>query len=316
MAVNNDLHLGVGNVSHSKELNKYYQDVSPSLYHYQNSSLGGGVDEFGLPYLNQRGEHYYSIVNIIQYGLICHELVKDNIDIEKNTALFLRCTEWLDNHKEDFKDTVVWRTKLKNLQYKIPPNWISGMYQGQAISLFLRAYQLTNNTHYLEVAEKAFELFKYDYNEGGVKRIDKHGCIWFEEYPTATPSYVLNGYVYCMFGIYDLYRVTGRKDAKDLFDSCVHTLEVNLHEYHRWYWSVYDQYKRELVSYYYQKNVHVPLMQIMFLLTNKEIFNKFAIKWEKSLNSKLCNFIVKIMYRIKPRLNKMRNLWKKSLSPS
>lgn len=315
MGVNNNLYLGVGNVSHSKELKKYYQNIAPSLYHFQNSSLGGGVDEQGLPYLMQNGEAYYSIVNIIQYGLVCHELLLDQIDVEKNTTLFYRCVEWLENNKENFKDTIVWRTKLKNIQYNIPAGWISGMYQGQAISLYLRAYQLSNNSKYLEAAEKAYELFKYDYVEGGVKRIDEYGCIWFEEYPTATPSYVLNGYIYCMFGIFDLYRVTGREDAKKLFDDCTYTLEKNLHKYHTWYWSIYDQYKRELVSYYYQKNVHVPILQIMFLLTNKEIFNKFANKWEQSLNSKLCNFITKIMYRIQPRIIKISNLWKKSLNP-
>jgi hypothetical protein len=142
---------------------------------------------------------------------------------------------------------------------------------------------------------------------GGFKRVDNHGCIWFEEYPSAIPSYVLNGYIYSVFGILDLYRVTHREELKSLWLDCVKTLETNLPKYDVWYWSRYDQLKKELVSFYYQKNVHIPLMQIMFELTKKEIFNYYAKKWTKNFKNPLHKFITIVMYRIQPRINKISN---------
>lgn len=181
------------------------------------------------------------------------------------------------------------------------------MYQGQAISLFLRAYQLFGDEKYLETAHGAFKFFELDYSEGGAKRIDENGYLWFEEYPTDPPSYVLNGFVYAILGLADYYRVTKDERAKELFDLCINTLLHNLHKYDKWYWSVYDQKKKQLVSYYYQKNVHVPLMGILFKLTDNEVFKIYEDKWKKQLNSRISKFVVKIMYRVQPRLKRLMN---------
>lgn len=303
MTVNNELHLGVGNISHDRQLNAYYQDFTPAIYHFENNSLEGGFDENGIPYLQGEQGKYYSFVYIIQYALIKHDLLLKNIDVETGKAVIQKCLDWLEETGEDFFDSTVWRSE-EDKQYSLKKGWVSAMYQGQAISLFLRGYQLFGTERYLTIAEKIFKCFKYDYSEGGVKRIDDRGYIWFEEYPTSKPSLVLNGFIYTMFGFYDLYRVTGSAEAKKLFDDCVSTLENNLYKYDIWYWSVYDQLKEQLVSYYYQKNVHIPLMQIMHQLTGKEIFERYAEKWTKNLNNPVHQLVVKIMYRVQPRIKK------------
>lgn len=302
MPVNNDLNLGVGNISHDVRLNAYYQDITPAIYHFENNSMGD-FDENGIPYLFDSNGRQYSIVYVIQYALINHDLMLKGIDVENKKRIIKRCLDWLEEKSEVFHDSIVWRSEY-NEQYKLPKGWVSAMYQGQAISLFLRAYQLFGVEKYRTAAEKAFAFFKYDYAEGGAKRTDENGCIWFEEYPSAEPSLVLNGYIYTMFGFYDLYRVTKNEKARQLYDECVKTLEKNLYKYDVWYWSVYDQLKRELVSYYYQKNVHIPLMEIMYQLTGKEIFKKYAEKWTKNLNSVFNRLVVKIMYRVQPRIRK------------
>ena len=303
MPVNDNLYLGVGNISHERELGAYYQDLTPAIYHFEHNSMGD-FDENGIPFLREAKRKYYSIVYVIQYALINHDLMlKGAGDADEKKRIIKRCLDWLEEKAEDFHDSTVWRSEM-NEQYKLPKGWISAMYQGQAVSLFLRAFQLFGEERYLKIAEKAFEFFKYDYAEGGVRRVDENGYIWFEEYPSAVPSLVLNGYIYTVFGIYDLYRVTKNEEAVKLFDECVRTLENNLYKYDAGYWSVYDQLKKELVSYYYQKNVHIPLMEIMYGLTGKEIFKKYAEKWTKNLNSLFDKFIVKIMYRVQPRIRR------------
>ncbi len=301
MKANNSIYLGVGNISLDKELSKYYHDYTPAIIHIENEEYAR-LDSDGLPFFFDNGESYYSPVLIIQYGLMCYDLMHDGIDTEKNLEKFYKCVSWLEKEKKNFKDAYVW-PNMPNKQYELDNGWISGMYQGQAISLYLRAYQHSNYDDYLSTSTKIFAFFKYDYSEGGVKRIDEKGFVWFEEYPTNKPSYVLNGFIYTVFGILDFYRVTKNEEAKILYESCINTLLGNIKKYDVWYWSIYDQLKKQLVSYYYQKNVHIPLMKILFGLTNNNIFNHYANKWERNLNSRFCQYITKFMYRIKHRIS-------------
>jgi hypothetical protein len=304
--IDNSLVLGVGNISFHSELGGYYQDISPSLKHLEDGVFGS-IDENGIPYLIHGEQKSYAPITIIQYALANYDLfVKGNRSLKYKERI-VNCVNWLVAKSEEFKDAIVIRLKPDS-QYNLPNGWISGMVQGQFLSLLLRAFQLLEDRKYLLLAEKVYNSFKYSYDQGGFRKIDQHGYIWFEEYNTKEPSLVLNGFIYTMFGILDYYRVTNEIIAKELWDDCVSTTENNLYKYHTWYWSRYDQNKKQLVSYYYQKNVHVPLMEIMYLLTKKEIFNTYAISWRKSLNSPIHRFVTEIMYRVQPRLKKLKCL--------
>lgn len=304
--INNNICLGVGVISLDKELKGYYQDVSPSIVH-----IVGGVfaslDENGIPYCIEGDQKKYYIVTIIQYALICYDCITNDKDIVNNKIKFLNCINWLETKKEVYNNAFVFRSE-ENRNYGLESGWISGMYQGQAISLYLRAFQLTGAKSYLDTAEMIFNSFNIEFSEGGFKRVDDHGYLWFEEYPTKNPSYVLNGFIYSMFGLLDFYRVTGNTQSKIMWDECVKTVEYNLFKYDVWYWSVYDQLKKELVSYYYQKNVHIPLMKILYSLTGKSIFGYYAKKWERNINNPLHRIVTMLMYRIRPRVLRLNNI--------
>jgi heparosan-N-sulfate-glucuronate 5-epimerase len=300
--IDKSINLGIGNISMNEKLGMYYQDISGALIHISSGSFAK-LDDNGIPYRMRNGEKEYYFVLIIQYGIMCYDLLCKKQDETKNKENIIAVVNWLDEHKEYLNNAIVWRSN-DNIQYNLKKGWISGMYQGQAISLYLRAYQLTGNSNYLKTAEEIFKSFDIDFEDGGFKRIDKDGNIWFEEYPTQNPSFVLNGFIYSIFGLLDLYRVTKNKEAKRLWDACIKTLVENMPKYDVWYWSVYDQLKQQLVSYYYQKNVHIPLMEILFGLTQIEIFDKYAKKWKRNLNNPFHRFITKIMYRVQPKLKK------------
>lgn len=298
--IDNSLYLGVGNISMSEELGMYYQNISPAMVHISRGVFSK-FDEAGIPHRIHEGNIEYKISSIIQYGLMCYDLLKKNQDKPKNEENFFKIINWLEERKEHLNKAAIWRN-IDNHQYNLKPGWISGMYQGQALSLYLRAYQLTGNEKYLKTAEGIFKSFNINFEDGGFKRIDKDKNIWFEEYPTKEPSFVLNGFIYSIFGLLDFYRVTQNEKAKKLWVASIKTISENLSKYDVWYWSIYDQKKQQLVSYYYQKNVHVPLMEILFELTQNEIFDKYAKKWKKNLSNPFHRFITQIMYRVKPRL--------------
>lgn len=302
---NDQLSLPVGHVSDQKELGKYYQDFSQALHHFDQEYFGQ-FDEKGLPMLGFGDSAKYNQVYIIQYGLISLDLIKDRIDVEKHMDRVKTCVQWMEDNEEYVGDAIVWRNHFDFQRYGLKSGWISGMYQGQAISLYLRYGQLIDDEKYVEKALRAFAFFDVMYEDGGVRRYDKNGNLWFEEYPSEQPSFVLNGFVYGMFGILDLWRVSGDQKVKTTLDACLKTLKESVHLYDSGYWSVYDQLKKELATRYYHKNIHIPLLEILYQIQPEEVFLKYKKRWEKQLNSKINHILVDIMYRVRPRLQKFQ----------
>ena len=255
---------------------------------------------------NELGDYFYSPVNICQYGFIIHADYLENPN-EKDYNLLLACIDKLEETKCEDTDTVKWVNKYVNKRYNIPAPWCSAMDSGEALSFYLRIYQLTKEKHLLSTAMKIYNFLKIDFAQGGVRRVDEKGYVWLEEYPSDPPSYVLNGFIYAILGLYDLFRVTESKEVKVDIDCFILTLKDNIHRFDSGYWSNYDLLKKELVRFYYQKNVHVPQMEILYLLTGEEIFNKYKTSWEGNLT--FLNFLfVKMMYRINPRIVKLNSI--------
>ncbi|MEB3369924.1 D-glucuronyl C5-epimerase family protein [Saccharopolyspora mangrovi] len=95
------------------------------------------------------------------------------------------------------------------------PPWFSAMAQGQALSAFVRLYEVTGKQQYREIADGLFASFK-NLKRPGVPwtvDVDDRGYLWFEEYakePGADRAF--NGHVFATYGLYDYYRLT--RDAQ------------------------------------------------------------------------------------------------------
>jgi heparosan-N-sulfate-glucuronate 5-epimerase len=305
---NIEINMPVGNVSYDSNLGTYYQDFTEALIHY-NDNYFGEFDSNGIPMVGFGKDAHYSQIYIIQLGLISHDLILKKVKQNENLQVLERCVNWLIDNEEYFNESIIWRNNYSNERYGLSAGWVSSMYQGQIISLFLRYGQMTNQLDYfIEKSLKIYSYFDYHYNDGGVQRRDENNNLWFEEYPSPEPSFVLNGFIYTLFGIVDLYRVTNDIRIQKVIDECVETLENNMEKYSLNYWSIYDQLHKELASKYYHKNIHIPLMEIMFKLTKKKIFNEYKIKWEKQLYSPFNYILVQIMYRLRPRILKLQKL--------
>ncbi|HBX52984.1 MAG: hypothetical protein A2275_13335 [Bacteroidetes bacterium RIFOXYA12_FULL_35_11] len=299
--------FSLGNVSLDKNLGSYYIDMRPALIHYTTNNIYNGViDPNGVPMCRNNKELYYSTVNIAQYGFMLHAEWLENRD-QKTLQILKHCLLVLNNLKTTKNNTSVWYNYVFDEKYKIDPPWPSAMAQGEIISFYLRMYQALNDENLLNTAIQAYEFLKFEYNNGGVRRFDEYGDLWFEEYPTPKPTFVLNGYIYTLFGLYDLYRVTGNTEVKKDIDKCIITLKKNIHKFSTSYWSIYDLLNKELVRYYYQQNVHVPQLKILYYLTEEPIFKKYYQKWKKQITP--LNFLfVKLMFRVKPRIRNLKKM--------
>jgi hypothetical protein len=294
-----EITLELGTVSLNKELGSYYIDMRPAEIHYTQNIYRGKFDNDGIPMCGRQGSVYYSPVNIAQYGFIIHaHFLESGKESQRNTLK--KCVEKLVELADITDVHCVWWDKTDGTRYNTKAPWACAMVQGEAISLFLRYYQLSKEEKYLQLAEKAYNFLAVPVSEGGVKKIDENGDLWYEEYPSEPASYVLNGFIYTIFGLFDLYRVTQSDEVKKDIDMCVKTLKNNLSKFDAGYWSYYDLRYKELVRYYYQKNVHVPQMAAMYKLTDESIFLNYQNKWSKNIRE--INYLfVQIMYRILPR---------------
>ena len=103
------------------------------------------------------------------------------------------------------------------------------------MSVLTRAYLLTRQEEYLSAASRALSLFHFPtYRskveigvEGGSLGVTSKFMgqqVWYEEYPTEPSTFILNGFMYSLFGLYDLWQTAeaaGKpepaKEAKTLF---------------------------------------------------------------------------------------------------
>lgn len=300
------IQLEKGDTSMSPQLGVYYIDLTNSLIHYE-SDFYGDKDENGIPMTGTGADAQYYPINIAQYGLLLHAIwLKEKED--SYLQRMKNCVDVIWKLKAENEKHCYWQHDSYKPRFDLTPGWTSAMAQGQCISLFLRYYQITKEEKYLESSKKAFQFMKdVSVSEGGVRAYDNEGNLWLEEYPSPKkPSCVLNGFIYAMWGLYDLYRVTKNEEVKEEIDACVKTLKNTLHKYDVGYWSLYDQRTKELVRYYYQKNVHVPQMEIMYDLTQEPIFMKYYKKWKKTVTPFHYAFVF-IMYRIRPRWLMLKN---------
>jgi hypothetical protein len=303
-----DITLPLGHVSMSETLGAYYIDMRPAAVHYTEDLYGGGFDENGVPMsAGPDGAHYFPI-NIAQYGFMLHAEWLET-GAAAPMATLERCLAVLEQLKTEDDKHCVWWHDFHNKRYDIEPPWASAMAQGELISLYLRLWQALGHPGLLESARKAYHFMRVPVEAGGVRRWDEQGNLWLEEYPSEKPSLVLNGFIYALFGLYDLYRVDRDEEVKQDIDRCIDTLVARLPDFDSGYWSNYDLQKRELVRYYYQKNVHVPQLAVLEALTGNPLFGFYKDRWERQL--KPLNYLrVRVMYRVRPRVGRLRRLWR------
>lgn len=133
----------------------------------------------------------------------------DNLTLSTNEHIshFYDAAEWMIRHQDP--STGGWpipvRRKLGTGFGELSRGWYSAMSQGHAISLLARAYYHSRgDKRYLKAALDGLKLFRIPSYQGGVLATFLGKYAWYEEYPTTPPSFVLNGFIYSLLGLYDL----------------------------------------------------------------------------------------------------------------
>jgi heparosan-N-sulfate-glucuronate 5-epimerase len=176
-------------------------------------------------------------------------------------------------------DCALWFHSSINPKYEVKPPWISALAQGQAASVFVRAYLLTGRSEDSELAVAAAQPLL---RRGGwsVVADTEHGPA-LEETPSHPPSLILNGWVYALWGLRDVAVGLRHSEADQMFGASSDCLLRMLPRYDVGWWTRYSLYPHrlpDLAKPFYHR-LHVWQAEIMHRLTGKEDFGVAAAHW-------------------------------------
>jgi heparosan-N-sulfate-glucuronate 5-epimerase len=171
-----------------------------------------------------------------------------------------------------------WRYPVPAPRYRVEPGWYSAMAQGLAISVLLRAFDLTSERSYLDAAEAAGVLLLRPLDAGGCADYDELGQPFLEECPSDPPSHILNGAIFALIGLRELAGRTGG----DGFRPAGQRLASQLGEFDLGYWSRYDLTFTAPASHAYHC-LHISLLLAAGRTVGDARFGQTADRWHRYL---------------------------------
>ncbi|VDK85514.1 unnamed protein product [Litomosoides sigmodontis] len=201
---------------------------------------------------------------------------------------FLIAADWLASNQDELGGwSVPVERSMADKRLILPAGWHSAMAQGHALSVLTRAYIVTNDEKYLQVAKRALYLFKAEAAKGGVLN-ELFGHPWFEEYPTTPGTFVLNGFLYSLIGLYDFSQVSNSQNAENdsttLFSVGLESLRIFLPLFDSGSGTFYDlrhlgvKMAPNLARWDYH-SVHIYLLKWLYIITKDEFLNETANRW-------------------------------------
>uniref|UniRef100_A0AAF5DKY6 heparosan-N-sulfate-glucuronate 5-epimerase n=2 Tax=Strongyloides stercoralis TaxID=6248 RepID=A0AAF5DKY6_STRER len=156
--------------------------------------------------------------------------------------MFMKAADWLvKNQEEDGGWNVSVPRSIADNKLLLQAGWRSAMGQGHALSVLSRAYNFSNGKkEYYNTGLKSLNLFKKNASQKGVIN-NFFGYKWYEEYPTTPGTFVLNGFLYSLIGLYDFSKIKNpENDAESLFNDGIKSLKALLPLYDTGSGSLYD----------------------------------------------------------------------------
>jgi hypothetical protein len=249
-------------------------------------------DQSGLPtvvYEGSVGEHA-TVIMTAQEALNYYKNKTDSVSKSK----FFVCIEWLKANSSILNDSsIIFYVNFNWPGFQMEKPWRSAMSQGRAMQAFIKAYELTRDTLYLNLARRSMNTLYTEVKDGGVTYIDSTGY-WYEEYAddNVPQSRVLNGMIIVLQALSDFYNTTNDPGALCLFKNGVSAVKSSLHLYDSNGHSNYDVLGKPASPWYH--NFHIELLDFLYIKTHDPIFNEYKQKW---LLYKEPSFLIALVHR-------------------
>lgn len=247
----------------------------------------------GIPLVKYGQSFYYNPVTVAQYALyqygkFLHKQASFN-DFRVAADKLLS----LQEPDGAFRYSFSWRYYLIGKSFK--PGWVSGMAQGQALSVFARAYAWTKDLRYLDAGNKALRFLLTPVDVGGVldtmADLDTSLAqyIIFEQYPVKPASYTLNGFMFTLIGCYDWWQLDpgaiegDGKMAAVALTAGLRTLEKILRYYDVGGFASYDlgyityHAAPNLDAFYFAVDIY--LLHALYAISGNDTLRHYELRW-------------------------------------
>ncbi|KAK9889830.1 hypothetical protein WA026_007197 [Henosepilachna vigintioctopunctata] len=280
----NNIYHGIGNTQEWKTLTR---DLIVDL-------------DKGLNILREKSKHKrvprsklkITGISLFGYGLVSNLTLSTSEHIQN----FYNAAEWFVRYQDDNGGwPIPVRRHLANGFSDLQPGWYSSMGQGHALSVLARAYYHSGrDTRYLKAAIAGLKPFTVPSSKGGVLTTFMNKYSWYEEYPTSPPSFVLNGFIYSLLGLYDLMKIapSGQADlAEELFNDGVYSLKNMITLFDMGSVTSYDlrhftlSIAPNLARWDYHAT-HINQLLLLGKIMEEPLFTQTAERWRGYMNGK------------------------------
>lgn len=215
---------------------------------------------------------------------------------EAAKEVFLDQMKWAEANFYETENYGFWYFEVPAPLYRLEAAWTSAFSQGLLLNASLEAYRLTKEEKYKNLIEKALKAYLVPVENGGFLRGWNTNELWFEEYGTERPSRVLNGTIYGLEGVYNVYKDLDSQLALKIFESGVNTIKNHLKDFDAKYSSRYSlaDWKNEISLENYHEG-HIIQLLWLYEVTGDETFKKYA---QIFLESDIGDFMTRSIYKL------------------
>jgi heparosan-N-sulfate-glucuronate 5-epimerase len=239
-------------------------------------------------------------VTVSQFALGHHQRWRRTGNIEDRARL-MQCADWLVDNQTVYtvadKLVGVWFYPYDNVYFRASAPWISGMAQGQALSVLARAWAVDPKDVYLETARRSLATFSIDIQDKGVRSHYSPGEPCYEEVAVEPAAHILNGHLFALFGLWDHVRTWGDEPAFEALNSAIGALTNRLDRYDAKYWSRYSMLTRNQLAHTFYHDLHIKQLQYGGNEWGQPSWTVMAAKWEHYQTSKICKGVFAVVFR-------------------
>jgi hypothetical protein len=260
-------------------LGRYSLDFRPALRtrHYEP------FDEAGIPVRTWSA--------VAGYAIACFQRLGDTGDPLWERRFLAQARYLVSKAEPSPAGGMGWRGGPPRAAFEessLKAGWMSALYQGQAMSVLVRAHLLTKEPAFLDAANEAWPMLLVPVARGGLAAtfLSTTDDCW-EELPTTPPSRILNGWILAIWGLLDLAAVTPSTRVQDVSTSALESLRRHLQEYDTGWWSTYDHPddkppRLASVSYHY---AHIWMLRALAARTGVDDFALWATRWDRDADT-------------------------------
>ncbi|MDZ4181431.1 MAG: D-glucuronyl C5-epimerase family protein [Candidatus Cloacimonadaceae bacterium] len=190
----------------------------------------------------------------LQYNplFIAAQAKRDYDESPRNTQRFKQLSSWLAERAE-YTDSGLWLPYGFDLpDYELRAPWHSGLAQAVALSVFARRQVLEPEGKWADLAKQTFNTLK----PGSKLTLETEGGgLWYMEYPSRVDPYVLNGMMSILLELDTYHKLSGDKEASDLFERGYIGLITKLDEFDYHGFSLYGIGTQKAGRKYHQKHI-------------------------------------------------------------